>query len=60
MSSLLLQDDVKMTASRPKSMGINGIVLWDDHNVSRNTTTCLRLARFVNETLGPVIKDIVT
>ncbi|ELT97073.1 hypothetical protein CAPTEDRAFT_100896, partial [Capitella teleta] len=52
--------DLHYAITESYSRGFEGVVLWDDHNVSLSADTCHRLLSFITQTLGPIIANLTS
>ncbi|XP_013410962.1 hyaluronidase 1 [Lingula anatina] len=51
--------ELNATIAQSKSLGTDGIVLWDDHLVTDTREHCSLLQRYVTTTLGPLVQKIL-
>ena len=54
-----LQEDLKNTIAQAKSLGIEGVILWDDHNLSSNRSACKETQSYVDSLLGPFVQNLL-
>ena len=50
---------MKNTISQAKSLGIEGVILWDDHNLSSNLSACKETQSYVDSVLGPFVQNLL-
>ena len=64
MTSLLMisfiswQVDLGNTIKKALVMGLDGVVLWGDHNLSNNKTICSKVKQYVDVVLGPFVQRL--
>ncbi|XP_070594775.1 hyaluronidase-1-like isoform X2 [Erythrolamprus reginae] len=54
----LSQTDLVYTIGQAAAMGAHGIVLWGDSEFSRNRSNCLKVHKYLKNTLGPYIVNV--
>ena len=57
--SLHSQSDLSNTIGQAWHLGLDGVIIWDDHNLSDTTRMCLQTKNYVDETLGPFVKELL-
>ena len=48
--------DLFRTIGATSVMGVDGVVLWNDHTSVQNATMCAQMAEYVKSSLGPTVQ----
>lgn len=60
-SQLYLNEaDIVATISQSAEQGVAGVVIWGDHLTERTKTDCLEIKTYIDNFLGPVIRNLTT
>lgn len=58
--SFVQQADVVATVSQSAEQGVAGVVMWGDHLTEMTKTDCLEIQTYIDNFLGPVVKNLTT